>query len=483
MPSTFDFHYVYTPTGSISGPSVLTQTEDAINDLGEYMSQSTTNADEALRQAKQAVNTANTAQQNASEARSTADSALSRVQTLTVTVESWDGRVTTAESNAQNAVTTANSALANAGQAVTTANSANATSQQAVTTANSALSTATQANTNSTQAVGTASSALTTAQDAVSIARQAVTDTDAIREEINADMETINSQVAAATAQAQTAQSAAAQAQGASDLSERWATSTANRGSEAEPDFTVDGDDYSSKWYALNVAQQWAAKMDGQVTADGTPGGTPVDYSAKYYAAKAKEGAESAGDKASAAAQSATAAASSAEKAASFAGYSFRYSELLGADSEMDLAFLYPSRNAKVGDHVVNAQGAVFEIETIGDLTFAVGPKITSLQGPKGPMGDGIQLNDAFNSLEELLAQIPTGKPGQTVLVGNKIYTWSGTLNQWVASGDLTVSSKPPETIPWGQVTDKPPLTSFDEISGEDGFRLEITPGLTYSLI
>lgn len=244
MPSTFDFHYVYTPTGSISGPSVLTQTEDAINDLGEYMVQTTAKADEALRQAKQAVSTANTAQQNAAEARSTADSALSQVQTLTVTVESWGGRITAAEGNAATAVSTANSALANVAQAVTTANSANATSQQAVTTANSALSLAKQANATATQAVGTANSALTTAQNAEAIARQAVTDSGDIREEINADMETINNQVAAATTQAHNAQSAAAQAQGSSNLAERWATWM---------DGTVDGSEYSSKYYAAKA--------------------------------------------------------------------------------------------------------------------------------------------------------------------------------------------------------------------------------------
>lgn len=210
----FQFHYVYTPTGSISGPSVLTQTEDAINDLGEYMSQSATNADEALRQAKQAVSTANTAQQNAAEARSTADSALSRVQTLTVTVNSWDGRIKKAESNAANAVTAATEASNNASQAVTTANSALNSAQQAVTTANAAKTTAQKASTAATQAVGTANAANATAEEAKKIAQQAVTDTDGIREEINADMETINQQVAAATAQAQAAQSAAAQAQG-----------------------------------------------------------------------------------------------------------------------------------------------------------------------------------------------------------------------------------------------------------------------------
>lgn len=192
--------------------------------------------------------------------------------------------------------------------------------------------------------------------------------------------------------------------------------------------------------------------------------------------------AKTTGQEAIESAEKAIAAAAEAAQSAKEAGYSFRYCELLEANSEMDIAFLYPSKNAKVGDHVVNAQGAVFEIETMNDLTFTVGFQITSLQGPKGPMGDGLELSDAFNSLEELLAQIPTGYPGQTVLVGNQIYTWSESLNQWVASGDLTVSSKPPETIPWDQVTDKPPLVSYDEVSDEDGFRLEIA-GMTYVVI
>lgn len=192
--------------------------------------------------------------------------------------------------------------------------------------------------------------------------------------------------------------------------------------------------------------------------------------------------AKTTGQEAIESAEKAIAAAAEAAQSAKEAGYSFRYCELLEANSEMDIAFLYPSKNAKVGDHVVNAQGAVFEIETMNDLTFTVGFQITSLKGPQGPMGDGLELSDAFNSLEELLAQIPTGYPGQTVLVGNQIYTWSESLNQWVASGDLTVSSKPLDTIPWDQVTDKPPLVSYDEVSDEDGFRLEIA-GMTYVVI
>lgn len=210
----FQFHYVKTPTGSISGQSVLTQTEDAINDLGDYMVDATADATEALNKATEALNTANTAQQNAAEALSTANSALGSVTTLTITVNSLDGRIKKAESNAANAVTAATEASNNASQAVTTANSALNTAQQAVTTANAAKTTAQNASTAATQAVGTANAANATAEEAKKIAQQAGTDTDGIREEINADMETINQQVAAATAQAQAAQSAAVQAQG-----------------------------------------------------------------------------------------------------------------------------------------------------------------------------------------------------------------------------------------------------------------------------
>ena len=54
----FRFHYVKTPTGAISGQSVLTQTEDAINNLGDYMVEATGDATEALNKATEALNKA-----------------------------------------------------------------------------------------------------------------------------------------------------------------------------------------------------------------------------------------------------------------------------------------------------------------------------------------------------------------------------------------------------------------------------------------
>lgn len=61
----FQFHYTPTGTGVISGPEVLKQTEDAINDVGAYADQASDNSSEALSIAKEARQTAQTAAQTA----------------------------------------------------------------------------------------------------------------------------------------------------------------------------------------------------------------------------------------------------------------------------------------------------------------------------------------------------------------------------------------------------------------------------------
>lgn len=237
----FRFHYVKTPTGAISGQSVLTQTEDAINNLGEYMVEATVeatgDATEALNKATEALNTANTARQNSAEALSTVNSALGKVNALTATVNAFDGRIKTAESNAANAVTSATEASNNAAQAVTTSNSTNKTAQQAVTTANKATTTAQNASAAATQAVGTANAANATAADAKRIAQQAVTDTDAIREEINQNMAVITQKVTEATTQAQNAAASADESKASSELSKLRAlaeTLTAEQQTQAQ---------------------------------------------------------------------------------------------------------------------------------------------------------------------------------------------------------------------------------------------------------
>lgn len=301
----FRFHYVKTPTGAISGQSVLTQTEDAINNLGDYMVEATGDATEALNKATEALTTANKAQQNSTEALATANSANSKVNTLTTTVNTFDRRIKTAESNAANAVTASTEAANNAAQAVTTSNSALKTAQQAVTTANTATTTAQQARAAATQAVGTANAANTTAADAKRIAQQAVTDTDAIREEINQNLAVMTEKVTEATTQAQNSAASAGESKASSDLSKRWATLMTG---------AVDAAGYSSKWNA-QLAQAWAVKTDGKVTENNLPDGAEIDYSAKYYAQQAGSSNSAAKASADAAKASQTAAAGSAAAA------------------------------------------------------------------------------------------------------------------------------------------------------------------------
>ena len=321
MPSKeFQFHYVVAPTGELSGHSFMVQTEDAINAIGQYAYESTADASEALRIAQQAQSTAETASNNASSAVTTANSALTQVRTLQTTVESWNSRIQTAESNAATAVSTANAAVATAGEAVNTANSALTNSTSAVSTANSALETSNAASLSATQAVQTANAANSTAQNALNVAQQA-------RIDAEADIATMQQLVQEATDQAtesktaaQNAAQSASESSDFSDLSEQWATKTDNTAAEGEPaDYTVDGTGFSAKWNA-NLAQAWAVKMEGMVTDDGTPEGTAVDYSSKYYAQQASQSASSASSSASAAASSESNAASSASAASTSAG-------------------------------------------------------------------------------------------------------------------------------------------------------------------
>ena len=321
MPSeVFQFHYVTSPTGELSGHSFVVQTEDAINALGQYAYDSTADSTEALRVANQAFSAAETASNNASSAVTTANSALSQVRTLQTTVDSWNARIQTAEANSSTAVSTANSALASAQDAVSTANTASTNASNAVATSNSALETASAASLSATQAVQTANSASSTAQSALEVAQLARIDAAADIATMQGLVQNATDQATEAKTAAQNAAQSASESSDFSDLSEQWATKTDNTAAEGEPaDYTVDGTGFSAKWNA-NLAQAWAVKMEGMVTDDGTPEGTAVDYSSKYYAQQASQSASSASSSASAAASSESNAASSASAASTSAG-------------------------------------------------------------------------------------------------------------------------------------------------------------------
>ena len=73
--SWVDFHYIKTGTGELSGPSFVGQTEQAINELGDYFENVEDTANSALSQAQNAQQTANAAQQTANRAVSQAQNA------------------------------------------------------------------------------------------------------------------------------------------------------------------------------------------------------------------------------------------------------------------------------------------------------------------------------------------------------------------------------------------------------------------------
>lgn len=217
----FDFHYVKTPTGSISGQSVLKQTEDAINDVGEFSYQASVNAAEAVQKANQAVDTANTANNTASSALTQVNAAVEKVNTLEVQVGEIAEQVEEANSKSDQAVSTANSALSTAQEALSTANTALSNSEQAVTTANGANTTANNAN-------STAQDALEIAEEAKTTAESAVVDTDSAVEEMTTLLNQATQQATNATQQAQNAAASAASAASAAQSAVDDATEMLN---------------------------------------------------------------------------------------------------------------------------------------------------------------------------------------------------------------------------------------------------------------
>lgn len=271
---------------------------------------------------------------------------------------------------------------------------------------------------------------------------------------------------------AEAAQTAAEKAQTAAESAKAAADTSANN--------SADSAVLSKKW-----ATQTTAPVEGEL------------YGAKYYAKTASEAADESYDileqvktegaeQTAAAKRQADAAAASAESAkqsAETAAFAIRL--CLRELSDFDTAFrttLSPDTNAKVGDSVVDVAGNVYSIVKVDDTSFSVGVKCSNLRGERGPRGDGVQITDAFDTEDELLAAYPTGTAGQCVLVGNKIYVWSPTSNQWVSSGDLAVGGGMADSVEWDQVQNKPALASFDEISGGVNPTLQLKT-ITYDVI
>ena len=178
MSEHYDFHYQPTGSGAISGQQVLEQTEDAINELGDYVND---NVGGAMDVAQQALETAQNAEQDAQTALDTANSFSSAIQSAQQDASTALSTAQTAQTTASNANNTAIQAQQDASSAVTTANNASRQVStlsgtvtalgQRVTTAEGNISQNTNDITALTTRVGTAEGNITTLQNDVTIAQ------------------------------------------------------------------------------------------------------------------------------------------------------------------------------------------------------------------------------------------------------------------------------------------------------------------------
>lgn len=178
MSEHYDFHYQPTGSGAISGQQVLQQTEDAINELGDYVND---NVGGAMDVAQQALETAQNAEQDAQTALDTANSFSSAIQSAQQDASTALSTAQTAQTTASNAINLATTASQDASSAVTTANNASGQVStlsgtvtalgQRVTTAEGNIGQNTSDITALTTRVGTAEGNITTLQNDVSIAQ------------------------------------------------------------------------------------------------------------------------------------------------------------------------------------------------------------------------------------------------------------------------------------------------------------------------
>lgn len=154
--------------------------------------------------------------------------------------------------------------------------------------------------------------------------------------------------------------------------------------------------------------------------------------------------------------------------AANSSGFSYRYYETCSAGNTYPLSLLAPATNARPGDHVVNANGDLFEVSEVNETTFSVGEKLTSLKGAKGDKGDSLTVTDAFSSESDLNAAYPEGAEGG-MLVNGSIYYWSETTHEWLTQGAIQgpAGEKGEPGLSANEILMNPdPVAYFNEIYG-----------------
>lgn len=167
----YDFKYIRTGTGELSGPSMIWQTEQALTQIGTYADKANTKADEALDTANTALNKANEAAEAAERAQNTADAAQAAANHAQETADAAQVAADNAQDTADEALETAQKGVTDAAKAQAAADKAQATADAAQDAADAAQLTADNAQNAADKAQDAADAAQQTANDALNAAR------------------------------------------------------------------------------------------------------------------------------------------------------------------------------------------------------------------------------------------------------------------------------------------------------------------------
>lgn len=118
--------------------------------------------------------------------------------------------------------------------------------------------------------------------------------------------------------------------------------------------------------------------------------------------------------------------------------------ELVWTDDSVQFNFTMPQGlPGPAGPQGVSISSIVFNQDYSMTITLSNGQTYTSssLRGPEGPEGSGLEILDVYPTLSDLQTAHPTGTPGDAYQVGSDssftLYIWSASKNAWANAGTL----------------------------------------------
>ena len=168
-------------------------------------------------------------------------------------------------------------------------------------------------------------------------------------------------------------------------------------------------------------------------------------------------------------------------------GASYRTTDVdLQANSTVQLSAIHPSTGIQVGDLLVDPQGDVFPVASVGDGTIQTGTATgQNLRGPQGQQGEpgepgadgtGVTILGSYDSLGDLQGAHPTGNDGDAYMVGGDLYVWSSTDSAWKNVGQIQ-GPQGPQGVPGTAAT----VTVGTTQTGEAGSEASVQNGGTTS--